>query len=534
MTPLRFLFAFDGGSSCDQELRFIRPPLVPAGSVICVLRCGAGSLPSIAANEARRISQQLERRGYRAYSRVERDASLSTVVAAAVRQNAERVIVRAGRRRRGGFPVAVASKLSASGFSVLALPGPLASGAVEASGREDVLFVLNGSPGASRALAEAAARVKALGANLHVLQMESGFARPSSQRIAAEDGSRHYLDSVVEGLHGLVVVRHVRRGGLGAAVRGLVAEHAIGLVMMARPAPSRLSGLRRWDPAYLRDLSCPLVVSTALQPELGAEAPGWTAEAPTAHGLAHIGMVRKTQDDRLAFDEGAGIYAVADGVASCARGGAAASAALEGVLSTLRGVDRAWAMSAKPAALHDVMRQAFRVAALRVVDRAGGGPDRPRIGTTLTVAWLLGDRVVIGHLGDSRVYLSRAGHAFPLTVDHTLPTELAQLGAIPWDAIADHPMSSLLTRTVNSHRLEPPDVRVIALEAQDRLLLCTDGLTRHIPDDRELQSLLGSERQAAGAAEGLLATALGRGGLDNIALAVLGPMLEGRVRRQAA
>lgn len=182
------------------------------------------------------------------------------------------------------------------------------------------------------------------------------------------------------------------------------------------------------------------------------------------------------------------LLAVADGVAGEAGGETASGAAIDAL--------GAGFFAAKPGqTVSDALAAAIRGANDAVLSAAGKSGQQGAA-STLVAAAIAGDAAVIGNLGDSRAYLIRDGGARLLTSDHA----------------GEYPSS--ITRFVGDPRGVQPDVFVEALRPGDRLLLCSDGLTRHVPDD-EIASW-GKGQDLATSVNALVDLAKSRGGQDNI------------------
>lgn len=150
------------------------------------------------------------------------------------------------------------------------------------------------------------------------------------------------------------------------------------------------------------------------------------------------------------------------------------------------------------------------------------GEERPEyrdMGSTLTLAWLLWPRLHLVHVGDSRCYLLRDGHLTQLTRDHTVARRLVENGVLSPEDEARSPYSSVLWNAVSGKRTKlEPQLSTHELESGDVLLLCTDGLTRHVPD-QEIAGLL-EQRSPAAACEVLVRAANDQGGSDNTTVVV--------------
>lgn len=138
------------------------------------------------------------------------------------------------------------------------------------------------------------------------------------------------------------------------------------------------------------------------------------------------------------------------------------------------------------------------------------------MGTTLTVAAVLGSNLLIGHVGDSRAYLLRGSQLKQLTTDHTLAQALIDAGVADPDDPASRSMRHVLTAAVGSLGQEvEPQVQRFYLERGDQLLLCTDGLTETV-EDLTIAHVLRESPSAQSACQTLVDLALAGGGSDNV------------------
>ena len=142
------------------------------------------------------------------------------------------------------------------------------------------------------------------------------------------------------------------------------------------------------------------------------------------------------------------------------------------------------------------------------------------MGTTLTVAGVLGSDLVLGHVGDSRAYLLRGDTFRQLTTDHTLAQALIDAGVANSDDPAPRSMRHVLTAAIGSlGERVVPQVQRFRLSPNDQLLLCSDGLTEMVTDD-VIASELRQTKSAQAACQNLIDLALASGGNDNITVVV--------------
>jgi protein phosphatase len=154
-----------------------------------------------------------------------------------------------------------------------------------------------------------------------------------------------------------------------------------------------------------------------------------------------------------------------------------------------------------------------------ILEQARRQPELRGMGTTLTMACSLGADLLIAHVGDSPVYLSRRQELHRLTRDHTLAQEMADHGFISARDVPSH-FRHILTHAIGIEESGgEPTIRRFRLADGDRLLLCTDGLTEMVEDAAiaaELQRAASSDQ----ACRALVDLALQRGGKDNVTVVV--------------
>ncbi len=139
------------------------------------------------------------------------------------------------------------------------------------------------------------------------------------------------------------------------------------------------------------------------------------------------------------------------------------------------------------------------------------------MGTTIVVAIVIGDFMTIAHIGDSRCYFYTEEGLKQVTEDHSLVNALVQSGQISKDDAISHPRKNVVLRALGTEEEIDSDVKTLGLEEDDKLLLCTDGLTDKVLDE-ELFELMQTTDGLYEAGEKMIALANERGGEDNISL----------------
>lgn len=227
------------------------------------------------------------------------------------------------------------------------------------------------------------------------------------------------------------------------------------------------------------------------------------------HGVTHTGYRRAANEDSYLAD--VPVFAVADGMGGHSHGDRASDAVVRRLQAAVDGEFIA------PDAIIDALNLATWD--IHQLDEADHG-----IGTTVTgVALSLAD----GHpvltsfnVGDSRVYRFSGNDLVQVTTDHSMVQEMVDSGQLSAEQAEQHPDSNVITRAVGFSVEPEVDVRVLALEAGMRLLICSDGLTKEVPLER-LRLHLAARLSARETANALVDAALAQGGRDNITVIVV-------------
>lgn len=219
-----------------------------------------------------------------------------------------------------------------------------------------------------------------------------------------------------------------------------------------------------------------------------------------------IGYVRDHNEDSLIIIPP--LFAVADGMG----GHEAGEIASEITVNTLAELapshlDAEGLTAAVEAANYNVMK----------APRQGIGRDG--MGTTLTAAMLEDERLLIAQVGDSRAYLLHKGHLQQITRDHSLMADLIEAGQITPEEARVHPNRSVITRAIGSDIHMRPDIYELNVDAGDRILLCSDGLSSMISNNA-IESIMRRQSDAQHCADELVTAALENGGADNVTVVV--------------
>ncbi len=225
-------------------------------------------------------------------------------------------------------------------------------------------------------------------------------------------------------------------------------------------------------------------------------------------GLSHRGRVRSANEDAILTDPTGALWVVADGLGGLGHGEVASDIVIDAFARLPHG-------SAGRSALQDAIASAN--AEIRRRSRAEGFGT---IASTVVAAAVAGDRAVLAWAGDSRAYVRRAAVLDRLTRDHSLVQDLVDSGALAPAEAEHHPDANIVTRAVGAAERIEPEFREVPLRDGDCLLLCSDGLTRCVPE-AEIGATLDAAPTPEAACRDLVDAALGRGAPDNVSVIVV-------------
>jgi len=227
----------------------------------------------------------------------------------------------------------------------------------------------------------------------------------------------------------------------------------------------------------------------------------------------HCGMVsdrgkirEKNEDAQLVQTQNKiKLLAVADGLGGHQGGEVASNLALQ-ILDTreMNGPN-----------LEEDLKAAFFMANKEILKRSLKDPGLAGMGTTLTALAINGEKGIIGHIGDSRLYLYRDFQLQQITRDHTLVNELVKKGNITEKEAYSHPQRNLLLQALGLEEEIDLDLKEIDVKENDIFLLCTDGLTGLLKD-KEIKELIDDRKDMQFIAQEMVKEANLRGGHDNI------------------
>jgi protein phosphatase len=236
------------------------------------------------------------------------------------------------------------------------------------------------------------------------------------------------------------------------------------------------------------------------------------ASVKASAAVSHVGRVRaNNQDSGYA---GRRLFLVADGMGGHAGGDVASAIATKRIAEADGDYESSQAAAA---ALEQSLLSANRTLEETVADHS----ELTGMGTTVSAMLVQQDRVVIAHIGDSRVYLLRSGELSQVSTDHTFVQRLVDAGRITAEEAMVHPRRSVLMRVLGDVEAAPEiDTLVIDTHPDDRWMLCSDGLSGVVSFD-ELHEILSSDAGAKQVADRLVKASLDGGAPDNVTVVVV-------------
>jgi PPM family protein phosphatase len=242
-----------------------------------------------------------------------------------------------------------------------------------------------------------------------------------------------------------------------------------------------------------------------------------------------VGRVRPINEDAFLAQPDQGLFVVCDGLGGAAAGEVASRLAVDTIGASLDEVSAngdGSTFSPRTRCLGNAIRKANRA----IIDRARDDQTHAGMGTTVVTAWVDDGVVSIGHVGDSRAYLAHAAGFEGLTTDHSLVEAQVQAGLIDREQSRQSEHQNILLRALGRDADVEIELSEIVVTTGDRLLLCTDGLTRMVTD-QQLAAALGRFRgEPQAACDHLIDAANNNGGPDNITVVIV-EFLGSRLRR---
>jgi protein phosphatase len=244
-----------------------------------------------------------------------------------------------------------------------------------------------------------------------------------------------------------------------------------------------------------------------------------------AYGKTDVGVERTKNEDHFCSEEDLGLFIVADGIGGHAAGEVASKMAVEVIRDYIK-----MSVTGKEQVIGEINAQlseetnrvvaGIRYANQSIYETSQSHATLHKMGTTVAVALITGNKLSIAHVGDSRVYLVREHALFPLTDDHSVVSEQLKQGLITKEEAETSHIGNVITRALGYEKTVDIDLNELDIIEGDRIVLCTDGLTRMVPDDFILSTVISVDKPEE-ACTILIDTACANGGKDNVTVIVI-------------
>ncbi len=237
-------------------------------------------------------------------------------------------------------------------------------------------------------------------------------------------------------------------------------------------------------------------------------------------GLAtDVGQIRSENQDAFYADPQLGLFIISDGMGG-QQAGSLASKIVVNILAKmvenrLKNVEKLPIQS-----IRKQLQVCVNDLSSQLREQSAGQVGLAGMGATLVMALVLRTKVIITHLGDSRAYLFRNGNLKQLTEDHSVVGILFRSGKITREETKTHSARGVLSRFVGMEEHAYSDIRVLTIKKGDRLLLCTDGLTGMVTDEK-ISEILRENYPPQPACQTLVDTANAAGGEDNVTVLIV-------------
>lgn len=226
-------------------------------------------------------------------------------------------------------------------------------------------------------------------------------------------------------------------------------------------------------------------------------------------GISKTGLVRQRNEDRF-YAQGP-LLIVADGMGGYTGGEYASTMVVDTIVEV---VNEATEMST------DVLQNAILQANRMVYEKSQSYKELEGMGTTAVVAYVQEDILYWAHVGDSRLYLYGQEGLHRMTKDHSMVQQLVEAGTITEAEVIHHPKRNMLTRAIGVYETVEVDTGVVEVHQNDRILLCSDGLSGYI-EESKIEQVLSKENNESRALEDLVHLVYDAGARDNVTI-VLG------------
>ncbi|HTZ75627.1 MAG TPA: Stp1/IreP family PP2C-type Ser/Thr phosphatase [Candidatus Aquilonibacter sp.] len=234
-----------------------------------------------------------------------------------------------------------------------------------------------------------------------------------------------------------------------------------------------------------------------------------------------VGCVRELNEDNLRVLPELNLFILSDGIGGAAHGEVASEIAVTTIEQHCRNAAQDPSLPYEGDFRPDLsdktnrLASALRLANHAIYQAASTDANMRGMGATIVAVWLEGERLSLAHVGDSRAYRLRQGTLEQLTRDHSLVAEQVRLGILTPEQAERSEYQTMLIRALGASETVEVDVDEHVMLVGDAYLLCSDGLSRMVPDDKIAEAILALKKPQK-ATEHLIDLAKAAGGLDNV------------------
>lgn len=238
------------------------------------------------------------------------------------------------------------------------------------------------------------------------------------------------------------------------------------------------------------------------------------------YSVTDIGRNRTINQDYVLCEENAvgnlpNLFLVADGMGGHNGGDFASHFCVEMV--------RQMVEDSTETAVVPLLKEAIRTTNIRLREKAEERPELAGMGTTIVAATIIGDVLHVANVGDSRLYIHKGDKLRQITEDHSLVEAMVRNGELNREEARIHPNKNIITRAMGGHPEVEVDFFEVMLEKEEKILMCSDGLSNMVEDEEMEQVLTRYQDDLEGAAGELVRLANDYGGRDNISVIIIRP-----------
>lgn len=237
--------------------------------------------------------------------------------------------------------------------------------------------------------------------------------------------------------------------------------------------------------------------------------------------MTDVGKIRQVNQDYIFTSENPvgklpNLFIVADGMGGHNAGDFASRYTVETVVDAIKNSDETETIAIIRGAIDETNR--------KLIEKANEDVRLSGMGTTIVLCTIDGDEACVANVGDSRLYLL-GEKITQITKDHSLVEEMVRMGELEPESARVHPNKNIITRAIGAVDEVAVDFFTLQLQKNNRILLCSDGLTNMV-EDNEIQMIVDRQEDLVDGVQQLIACANNNGGKDNIAVILIEPFVD--------